>query len=101
MRKERKILRVVPQKLRKSFANGNPICIGYIQTNKQTSKVLYRSHILKISQIMESNHNNYKLFEETEDSMDNFLIHVNLIKLKFFRLFELILILHPPPSMTS
>ena len=50
---------------------------------------------------MESNHNNYKLFEETEDSMDNFLIHVNLIKLKFFRLFELILILHPPPSMTS
>jgi len=27
------------------------ICIGYIQTNKQTSKVLYRSHILKISKI--------------------------------------------------
>jgi len=25
MRKERKILRFVPQKLRKSFANGNPI----------------------------------------------------------------------------
>ena len=32
MRKERKILRFVPQKLRKSFANGNP------KTNKQTPK---------------------------------------------------------------
>ena len=30
MRKERKILRFVPQKLRKSFANGNPIPISLI-----------------------------------------------------------------------
>ena len=29
MRKERKILRFVPQKLRKSFANGNPITNVY------------------------------------------------------------------------
>jgi len=40
MRKERKILRFVPQKLRKSFANGNPIS-GFLVGKKSLTTVLY------------------------------------------------------------
>ena len=50
MRKERKILRFVPQKLRKSFANGNPILRGEQMggggaNETITSRNIYSHHI--------------------------------------------------------
>ena len=42
MRKERKILRFVPQKLRKSFSNGNPIHEFKVFLNTETLIFIYK-----------------------------------------------------------
>ena len=54
MRNERKILHFIPQKLRKSFANGNPSFLYQFETNKGCSNNLenlndkYYSNIIQV-----------------------------------------------------
>ena len=51
MRKERKILRFVPQILRKSFANGNPTLIGLEalpESRNKDAQCFYEIYIFKM-----------------------------------------------------